>query len=59
MKPSTPTDYRRTLYWNPNAILDANGEFHVTVYNNSRETRVTVDAVGLLPNGKFLVQQKK
>jgi len=55
-KPTTPTDYRRTLYWNPNAVLDANGEFHATVYNNSKETRVKVSTAGVTADGKFIVQ---
>lgn len=57
VRPSAPTDYRRTLYWNPNATLDANGEFHASVYNNSRESRVKVSAAGVTPTGKFLIQQ--
>ncbi|MBM6993735.1 MAG: hypothetical protein I3J02_10830 [Prevotella sp.] len=57
MKPSSPTDYRRTLYWNPNAQLDDKGEFHTTVYNNSRESRVKVSATGVTSDGKFLIQK--
>ncbi len=57
MRPAEPTDYRRTLYWNPNAKLDDNGEFQVTVYNNSRETRVKVDAAGMTQEGKFLIAE--
>ena len=51
--PSQPADYRRTLYWNPNARPDADGKFTVTFYNNSRETRVRVSAVGVGANGKL------
>lgn len=53
--PKAPTDYRRTLYWNPNAQLDANGELHITLYNNSRPTRVGVDVQGVAGGGKFYV----
>ncbi len=56
-RPSAPTDYRRTLYWNPNAVLDANGEFHATAYNNSKETRVKASAAGQASDGKFFVEE--
>ncbi len=56
-QPAQPTDYRRTLYWNPNAVLDADGEFHATVYNNSKETRVKASAAGQAADGKFFVQE--
>ena len=48
-----PKDYRRTLYWNPNAKPDADGKFTTTFYNNSRETRVRVSAVGVGGDGKM------
>lgn len=52
-KPKEPKDYRRTLYWNPNVKLGADGTFRTTIYNNSRETRVTVSAAGLDTNGQM------
>lgn len=45
--PTDSKDYRRTLYWNPNARFDENGEFLTRIYNNCRETRVTVSVAGL------------
>ena len=57
IKPEEPTDYRRTLYWNPNAMPDENGHFSVTLYNNSRETRIQVSAVGVTHDGKFYVSK--
>ena len=45
-------DYRRTLYWNPNAKLDADGRFTATFYNNNKTTRVKVSAVGLTDEGQ-------
>ena len=51
--PKTPTDYRRTLYWNPNVKLDADGRFTTTIYNNSRETRVSVSAAGVDMQGQM------
>ena len=56
-QPAAPTDYRRTLYWNPNAVLDANGEFHATAYNNSNETRVKASAAGQAADGRVFVQE--
>lgn len=47
--PAEPADYRRTLYWNPNPKIEADGTFSARFYNNSRETRVRVSASGLRP----------
>ena len=52
-KPSEPKDYRRTLYWNPNVKLNSDGTFSTTIYNNSRETRVTVSAAGVGADGQM------
>ena len=52
-KPSEEVkDYRRTLYWNPNAILDENGEYHARFFNNGKTTRIKVSAAGLTTSGK-------
>ena len=40
-------DYRRTLYWNPNARLDADGRFTATFYNNAKPTRIKVTTAGI------------
>ena len=40
-------DYRRTLYWNPNARLDADGRFTATFYNNAKPTRIKVTTAGV------------
>ena len=53
-RPAAPTDYRRTLYWNPNARLDANGEFRAILYNGSRPSRLRVSAAGVTAQGKML-----
>ena len=55
-KPVDKKDYRRTLYWNPNAIPDDEGNFNVTLYNNSRDTRVKTSVAGVTNDGKFLVE---
>ena len=48
------SDYRRTLYWNPDVQLDENGEAVVTFYNNSRQTSLSVEAEGQAPDGTLL-----
>ncbi len=53
-KPQEPTDYRRTLYWNPNLQLDAEGRAHVTLFNNSKTTQIEVDAAGMTEEGGLL-----
>ena len=53
-QPSEPTDYRRTLYWNPNAVCDEQGRFTATFYNNSKETRIKMTAAGITSDGLLL-----
>ena len=52
-QPTEPTDYRRTLYWNPNAVSDENGRFTATFYNNSKETRIKMTAAGVANDGRL------
>jgi len=52
--PPEPTDYRRTLYWNPDLKLDANGEASISFYNNSRQTTLSVEAEGQAADGTLL-----
>ena len=47
-------DYRRTLYWNPNLMLDDKGHADVTLWNNSQSTSITVSAEGITPKGKVV-----
>lgn len=53
-QPAEPNDYRRTLYWNPNAVTDEQGRFTATFYNNSKETRIKISAAGVTPDGRLL-----
>ena len=53
-KPEQPTDYRRTLYWNPNAVTDEQGRFVATFYNNSKQTRIKMTAAGLTNDGLMM-----
>lgn len=45
--PADLQDHRRTLYWNPNARLDANGRFVARFFNNGKRTRIKVSAAGI------------
>lgn len=53
-QPAEPTDYRRTLYWNPNAVTDENGRFTAVFYNNSKSTRIKMTAAGVTHDGRLL-----
>lgn len=44
-------DYRRTLYWNPDLKLDAQGQARVECWNNSSTTRVAVSVEGMAADG--------
>ena len=50
----TPADYRRTLYWNPNAMTDEHGRFTATFYNNGKQTRIRLSAAGVSSDGRLL-----
>ena len=49
-----PADYRRTLYWNPNARTDEDGRFFTTFFNNGKDTRIKISAAGVSPDGRLL-----
>lgn len=51
--PSTK-DYRRTLYWNPDLQLDNEGRAHVQLYNNSKQTELTISAEGVGKSGTMM-----
>ena len=44
-------DYRRTIYWNPNVITDAEGKAQVEFYNSSITRRFSVSAAGITASG--------
>ncbi len=52
--PDSIKDYRRTLYWNPNLMLDKDGKATITLYNNARTTQISVDAAGQAADGTLL-----
>ena len=48
------TDYRRTLYWNPEVKV-SNGKAEVEFYNNSYTKSLHINAEGITTNGEFIV----
>ncbi|MDL2278302.1 hypothetical protein LJC57_06880 [Parabacteroides sp. OttesenSCG-928-G07] len=49
--PPSP-DYRRTLYWNPKVVPDADGIARIKFYNNSRnKTNFSISAETITPGG--------
>jgi hypothetical protein len=45
-------DYRRTLYWNPKVVPDADGIARIKFYNNSRnKTNFSISAETITPSG--------
>lgn len=49
------TDYRRTLYWDPDVWTDHLGRASVTFHNNARTKRLHVRAEGFTRNGDLIV----
>ena len=52
--PEGQADYRRTLYWNPELRLDAQGRARVSFYTGSRPATLAVTANGQAADGKLL-----
>lgn len=46
-------DFRRTLYWNPNAHPDADGNLNISFYNGSRKSHLKVSVCGINNEGKI------
>ena len=53
------TDYRRTLYWNPNVKTDEQGKAQVTFYNNGSCRKINICAEGLTIDGKTVATAKE
>ena len=47
-------DHRRTLYWNPNLKLDANGEATITLWGTTRECQPVISVEGITSQGEIL-----
>lgn len=46
------TDYRRTLYWNPNVQTDSLGRAHVDFYNNGTCRQINISAETVTSDGR-------
>ncbi len=51
------SDYRRTLYWNPDVLPDENGEAVIRFYNNALTKSFDIDLQTITPDGKIGVSQ--
>ena len=49
------TDFRRTLYWNPDVKADKQGKVKISFYNNSHCKQASVSAEGITAQGTFIV----
>ena len=49
------TDYRRTLYWNPNVEFNTEGRADIRFYNNAKPTVINLEAEGMTGSGRPLV----
>ena len=47
-------DYRRTLYWNPEVQLDAEGRTTISFFTGSKATTLAIDAQGQAADGTLL-----
>jgi len=47
-------DYRRTLYWNPDMQLDAEGHATVSFFTGSKATTIAVEANGQMMDGTLI-----
>ena len=54
------TDFRRTLYWNPDVELDADGNATLTFYSNSRPLqRLAVSVQGFSADGHLIELERR
>ena len=53
------SDFRRTLYWNPNVKTDKDGKAKVEFYNNSSCKQVVISAEGITADGRAMVLELK
>lgn len=51
------TDFRRTIWWQPDIITDAQGKAKVEFFNNSTCEEMYISVEGMTPDGKVLVNE--
>lgn len=52
------TDYRRTLYWNPDVQIGQDGRTTLHFYNNSSSRKMQFSLQGFTANGEAVVEQE-
>ena len=52
-------DYRRTLLWMPDVKFDKEGKATVRLYNNYKQTAISIEAEGITRSGKPIVWKKQ
>ena len=52
-------DYRRTLLWMPDVKFDKEGKATVRLYNNCKQTAISIEAEGITRSGKPIVWKKQ
>jgi len=52
------TDYRRTIYWNPQVSTDAEGRAHIEFFNNGFSKSLSVSAEGITAGGQPIISEK-
>ena len=53
------TDYRRTVYWNPQVTTDRQGRAHIEFFNNGFSQTLKVSAEGITANGLPVVSERR
>ncbi len=51
------TDYRRTVYWDPEATTDADGRARIEFFNNGFSRRLSVSAEGITAEGAIVTSK--
>ena len=57
--PILDPDYRRTLYWNPDVVINNEGKAKVEFYNNASGKSLIISTEGLTKNGTILVDERR
>lgn len=52
-------DYRRTLLWQPEVEFDANGEAEVRLFNNSKQSMLSLEVEGITAEGSPVVWKSR
>lgn len=51
----SPTDLRRTLYWNPNVKTDEQGQASIVFFSNARDRQnLRISVRGITPEGRYV-----